>query len=611
MLKDLLGDSDLVNSILTQVLDSTENPADLIGALVLILTGRYNVNFYGYSFPNITPAGENFGRFDRETFEQALAAFDPFLSSILGMLLGSSGGLGGMINGAIYTNANVTALVTALYPALENIEGVDLTQIFGYVGLEMDLTPAGFANALGSDYANVTAALNGKTSWADVDLTNVSWGFTDGDATGFVNALSAALRPFNPLLNVLLMDGSLNVMDSVTIQGGNGYNTAVIPLLEALGCENITPAAEVKASSDPDALLKAILTPVTGLVARVGSAPIETLTDILPNIAYFIDNGNLKAALQNLLAPVLALVDVVDPAVLDVNSLVGDLLTPLLTPVLGEGDYTLDGLFDLVGNIGDKLIPLLNQVLTFDINGTQVTLTLKDLDFGKLAAMGTVVDYNSAAVVNGSQMAAKRIDADQPAVLYAVMYYLVDTLKIPENMSAIEGLLGGNEMISGILGSLLGGTNDDAIAVILSLLGIGDDGSQTPTPGGDNGDPSFGDGSEPGFEGGFDSGFEGGFNSGFDSGFNSGSGLVNDAFAEGETGASTDETTPSDQNGGEDQSGQGDGDNKMSPVVLGVCIGLGILLLILIISLIIIGIVKKKKKEEENAPQNTETPEQK
>ncbi len=607
MLKDLLGDSDLVNSILTQVLDSTENPADLIGALVLILTGRYNVNFYGYSFPNITPAGENFGRFDRETFEQALAAFDPFLSSILGMLLGSSGGLGGMINGAIYTNANVTALVTALYPALENIEGVDLTQIFGYVGLEMDLTPAGFANALGSDYANVTAALNGKTSWADVDLTNVSWGFTDGDATGFVNALSAALRPFNPLLNVLLMDGSLNVMDSVTIQGGNGYNTAVIPLLEALGCENITPAAEVKASSDPDALLKAILTPVTGLVARVGSAPIETLTDILPNIAYFIDNGNLKAALQNLLAPVLALVDVVDPAVLDVNSLVGDLLTPLLTPVLGEGDYTLDGLFDLVGNIGDKLIPLLNQVLTFDINGTQVTLTLKDLDFGKLAAMGTVVDYNSAAVVNGSQMAAKRIDADQPAVLYAVMYYLVDTLKIPENMSAIEGLLGGNEMISGILGSLLGGTNDDAIAVILSLLGIGDDGSQTPTPGGDNGDPSFGDGSEPGFEGGFTPGFDGGFDSNFDLG----SGFVDDAFADDETGASTDETTPSDQNGGEDQSGQGDGDNKMSPVVLGVCIGLGILLLILIISLIIIGIVKKKKKEEENAPQNTETPEQK
>ena len=607
MLKDLLGDSDLVNSILTQVLDSMENPADLIGALVLILTGRYNVNFYGYSFPNITPAGENFGRFDRETFEQALAAFDPFISTILGGLLGMSGGIGGMINSAIYTNANVTSLVTALYPALENIEGVNLTEIFGYLGLEMDLTPAGFANALGSDYANVTAALNGKTSWADVDLTNVSWGFTDGDATGFVNALSAALRPFNPLLNVLLMDGSLNVMDSVTIQGGNGYNTAVIPLLEALGCENITPAAEVKASSDPDALLKAILTPVTGLVARVGSAPIETLTDILPNIAYFIDNGNLKAALQNLLAPVLALVDVVDPAVLDVNSLVGDLLTPLLTPVLGEGDYTLDGLFDLVGNIGDKLIPLLNQVLTFDINGTQVTLTLKDLDFGKLAAMGTVVDYNSAAVVNGSQMAAKRIDADQPAVLYAVMYYLVDTLKIPENMSAIEGLLGGNEMISGILGSLLGGTNDDAIAVILSLLGIGDDGSQTPTPGGDNGDPSFGDGSEPGFEGGFTPGFDGGFDSNFDLG----SGFVDDAFADDETGASTDETTPSDQNGGEDQSGEGDGDNKMSPVVLGVCIGLGILLLLLIISLIIVGVVKKKKKEKENAPQNTETPEQK
>ena len=76
------------------------------------------------------------------------------------------------------------------------------------------------------------------SSWSKVNLNGVSWGFYNGRRTGFENAFVATLRPLYPLLEVVLRGKTITFMESIKITGGEGYNTAIIPVLEALGCNS-------------------------------------------------------------------------------------------------------------------------------------------------------------------------------------------------------------------------------------------------------------------------------------------------------------------------------------------------------------------------------------
>jgi hypothetical protein len=180
----------------------------------------------------------------------------------------------------------------------------------------VDATPKGVASLLTEySYSEERNVLNKASSWSKVNLNGVNWGFYNGRRTGFENAFVATLRPLYPLLEVVLRGKTITFMDSIKITGGDGYNTAIIPILEALGCEskNIKTYNQYKNDTSKDAVLKNITTPVFNLLDDLFKKPVKTALEILPNVVYFIDSGNLEVCITNLLLPVTALLEKIEP----------------------------------------------------------------------------------------------------------------------------------------------------------------------------------------------------------------------------------------------------------------------------------------------------------
>lgn len=98
---------------------------------------------------------------------------------------------------------------------------------------------------------------------------------------------------------------------SLSIYGGNGYESAIVPLLEALECPNVKTYKQYKADikKSTDSVLTDVLNPIVGFLNKVLDAPFDTLTAVLPNVAYYIDNNGLAQLVNNLLSP-----DIISPS---------------------------------------------------------------------------------------------------------------------------------------------------------------------------------------------------------------------------------------------------------------------------------------------------------
>ena len=315
-----------------------------------------------------------------------------------------------LLKNTIYTNANVGSLAVGIYSALEKEGLIEMLSVMG-----VDATPKGVATLLTeSDYAEAKNVLRKATSWSEVKLNGVSWGFYNGRRTGFENALVAVLRPLYPLLELVLKGKTITFMDSIKITGGDGYNTAIIPILEALGCEskNILTYNQYKNDTDKDAVLKNITTPVFDLLDDLFKKPVKTALEILPNVVYFIDSGNLEVCITNLLLPVTALLEKIEPIYkveMDTSSITASM-----------------NMNDLLGSLENGL-----------------GLKLKSADLKALYSYGETEVKESKQVLNGKNTTYTYIKADKEALLLTVLRYLVDTLKMPENKGALNGMMSG------------------------------------------------------------------------------------------------------------------------------------------------------------------------
>jgi len=413
LMKDMGGsESNISTDMLSGFLDNDTDA--LVGAIILLFTPAKLNAPEMMLYPEIVQTVVQFTpNLTEENYKKVLNEIDDLLDDFV-KEGGSYRSIEALLSNAIYTNANINALLTGIYGAMEKEGLLDLLVLLG-----IDATPKGVAKLIENDYPNAYNALINADSWEKASK-NISWGFYNGSRRGFQNAFLAVRRPLNPLLKVILAGEDLVVADAITLKGADGYNTGVIPILEALGCKesSIKTYNQYVSDNSKDALLNNIAEPVFDLLDEIFDNPVKTLTRILPNAVYFLNSGSLENCLSNLLIPVTALTSRMSGVVnmdLDASALTKDLdLNKLLSGML-EGSGM--------------------KIAEFDINS--------------LSGIGTKTEKQSKSTYNGNYVKYSYIEADQTGVLMTLLRVLAKTLKLPGNENLLVGsMAGGNDTFS-------------------------------------------------------------------------------------------------------------------------------------------------------------------
>lgn len=409
----------IVTPIIEKVL--TTDPSNL-AALVINLLAPKAAAVSAYNYPTIEkvdfvyPEGVLYGE---DAYAAAPAAID-------GLLAGFGLDLTSLVSGALYTNDLINS-VLGLYDTIAADQTV--MDVFAALGID-------------TDFAAVKAA---------AQAINVT------DKASFIDALTVALSPFDELVALVLAGQDYDVF-GYSVKGMQAYNTVVIPLLEVLGCTDVMSYADYQAAVAGGASpLEAVLTQVLDRLDEILAAPVDTVVELLPNLAYFLDSNNLSVMIENVAAPIIELLAYVD---IDAMAVVNELLNAYGIPAIDDLDNDLAG--------------LLNQVLgLIEVNGAPLGLQLPAIDLHVLASYGTAEAYTSAMVVDGQNVQATRIVADKADVTGAVIRYLYTVLSDQATVDLLMGLLGDSgAMVGGILESLLGNGEAGFTNALFELLGL-------------------------------------------------------------------------------------------------------------------------------------------
>ena len=217
---------------------------------------------------------------------------------------------------------------------------------------------------------------------AGVTFTSADFGFEDGDAYGFADALVCSLLDFCKQLGVrtILGDFTDSVKDGAYVAGN--YN-AFLPVYELLELAPISSveftAAVTQAEQAADAndytrirtVANLTLKPVADLLTKLEEDGLETLLDCLPKLLYALDSGMVNQLLHALLADkslfgLLQFNDLL--ADLDVNT---DVIWDLIDEKLVTGTEEAPAGFDFDGD-GEKETPLPLTKAQFDALAQQL-----------------------------------------------------------------------------------------------------------------------------------------------------------------------------------------------------------------------------------------------
>ena len=265
----------LSSDVITKLLET--DTKNVVKTIILIFNDSKLSDPESYKFPTITFSQITYTpNLTEKDYKKVLNGIDDLIDEFVAEY-SEYKKLETLLENTIYTNSNVGAFAVGIYSALEKEGLVEMLSVMG-----VDATPKGVASLLTEgSYSEAKNVLNKASSWSKVNLNGVNWGFYNGRRTGFENAFVATLRPLYPLLEVVLKGKTITFMDSIKITGGDGYNTAIIPLLEALGCEKVmTPAAYYAAlENDNDVLLTSILNPLLDRVDVIIENPAVEIID--------------------------------------------------------------------------------------------------------------------------------------------------------------------------------------------------------------------------------------------------------------------------------------------------------------------------------------------
>ncbi len=420
--KDMLGED---SAEMSKVIDNlmAKDTDDIIELLVRLLNdteGEYNN--YAWTFTAFEALSVSYTQnLSKEKFQRVVDGIDELLDQVI-----AEGGEYKTVREAlspeIYSNKLVSTLVCEIYGMLS---GEELKAVGAVAGL--DISPAALASELTEvRFSNTRYVLSRASSWNKVNVNTLTWGFKNGDKDGFIKALCAALRPMEDIIAMILCQGKIQLLGCVDVYGSNGYNTAVIPLLEALGCESdsILTYEEYKKASQKGKGIESIAESVVSLIERILDKPVYTVTEILPNLLYFINGGGIETCLENLMYP----------------------FTVLLKQVGMENTLDMSGMVDID----------LKKMLSDMLKGNEFGIDLSGFDVNEYAKMGEAVTVKSKRTVGSEFAEVTYIKADQTAITVSLMRFLAEIMKDPEAdiLGTLMGTAGDNEMVASFVAGI-------------------------------------------------------------------------------------------------------------------------------------------------------------
>ena len=237
---------------------------------------------------------------------------DEVINTIMGMA--GAGSLKQLVETNLFKDDLITNLMNKIAGAFGGFEGA-MDIILKLSGGEIDLSLAHFTEYYQSiGFTPAYNALADKLSWSEVDFTGTVWGIHD--AYTFADTFAKLFLPFENVLKILLLGSAasnggealtLTLADAVTLTGSDAYDSAIIPLLEALGlrADQLMSLAEFRnyVKADHTQLLRYIFNRIAVRLDEILNAPGDQVLNMLPTLAYFLGSGGLYCVAQNLLAP--------------------------------------------------------------------------------------------------------------------------------------------------------------------------------------------------------------------------------------------------------------------------------------------------------------------
>ncbi len=313
-----------------------------------------------------------------------------------------------LIGDTIYTKANLDAIVTALPELIASLKESLGEELFTMIAEVLN-------RALGIDL----------TYWNDYRVADIE----DGNREQFVNELIRVLKPTYPILAWLLTGDDLIALfhsadgtgrDMIVVEGAEGYAYGIIPLMEALACENIRTPDEFKiaADSQPENMLRLIIDPILDKVDLILADPVNEIFEVLPAVIYFLNSNGLDTVIKNTANAIFAVLENLEPAIgeLDVYKLIGFDPTELNINTLIE-----QLLIDLEESTG---------------------LTFKDMAMDAIVELtvGEVVEFTSK---NGeTAYTMKYVSAEDRADMTSVILrFVMSFVAVEENARALKIML--------------------------------------------------------------------------------------------------------------------------------------------------------------------------
>ncbi len=427
---------DIVTNIYT-------NPDLAVAAIIELLNQtEYALEDYawydgsvGGTVEGITPAAlvylSHTNNWTKETADYVDANLTEIIDSIMaaaGTELDLASAIRSSIAG-IFTNANITAIAKALGSL--KLEGKVLDIIKNELGVNL------------SEF----------TKYAEI-ADDYSWGFEDGDREAFVEKLLEVLSPISPLYGFLLADDDItlfqdvNKNDLVTFYGNGGYDNAIVPLLEALGCEVIDTATFNK--MEDDVAVEAVIYALLGRLEEIEADPINEILEILPGALYYIASDGLSTTIRNLLHPIYVILDTLRP----VYNI--DLAELIPAPEAEEGKEAVE--ID-IENIGVETIVTIIE----DASGLNLT-ALEALIYDVCTIIGTEYDSESTFVGTGKKGAYTEGTFDRADMITVIISYMLEMLEAEGNAEAFDALIGAENFTASLL-ALFNGTDPETKSI--------------------------------------------------------------------------------------------------------------------------------------------------